>query len=86
MACGCFPIAGDIPSIRDWIQHGINGLLMDPKKPEAIANEILSALSSPHLITNASKINYELVQNQASLEVNLPKIKKLYFELLNKRG
>ena len=30
MACGCFPIAGDIESIREWITPGKNGMLIDP--------------------------------------------------------
>jgi glycosyltransferase involved in cell wall biosynthesis len=25
MACGCFPVAGDLESIREWIKHGENG-------------------------------------------------------------
>jgi glycosyltransferase involved in cell wall biosynthesis len=29
MACGCFPVAGDLESIREWITHGQNGLLFD---------------------------------------------------------
>ena len=30
MALGCFPIAGDIESVREWITPGVNGILVDP--------------------------------------------------------
>src|SRR5262249_50293047 len=30
MASGTFPIVGDLPSIREWIAHGVNGSLVDP--------------------------------------------------------
>ena len=33
MACGCFPVAGDLESIREWIENGRNGLLVDPGQP-----------------------------------------------------
>ncbi len=36
MACGCFPIAGDLESIREWITDGVNGLLVDPGDPSCI--------------------------------------------------
>ena len=38
MACGCFPVAGDLESIREWITHGQNGLLVDPNDPQSIAD------------------------------------------------
>ena len=40
LACGCFPIAGDIESLREWITPGENGLLVDPGDPEALAEAI----------------------------------------------
>ena len=29
MACGCFPVAGDIASLREWIEDGKNGLISE---------------------------------------------------------
>jgi hypothetical protein len=33
MACGSFPVVGDIESMREWIEPGVNGLLVDPHSP-----------------------------------------------------
>ena len=44
MACGCFPVAGDLESIREWITHGQNGLLVDPNDRQSIADGILLAI------------------------------------------
>ena len=30
MACGSFPIVGDLASLREWIEPGVNGLAVDP--------------------------------------------------------
>ena len=32
IACGCFPVAGDLESIREWITPNENGLLFDSNR------------------------------------------------------
>ena len=46
IACGCFPVAGDLESIREWITPKENGLLFDPKDPQSIAAALISALEN----------------------------------------
>ena len=49
MACGCFPVAGDIELIREWITPGVNGLLVEPTSPAAVADAIQLALDQCRL-------------------------------------
>jgi glycosyltransferase involved in cell wall biosynthesis len=65
MACGCFPIAGDIESLREWITPGINGLLVDPGDPTALAEAILNAILQPELRRQARERNLEMVKERA---------------------
>jgi glycosyltransferase involved in cell wall biosynthesis len=65
MACGTFPVAGDLESLREWITPGVNGLLVDPDDPEALAKAILQALQQPDLRRQARKINTRLVEERA---------------------
>src|SRR5207302_7593895 len=44
MACGSFPIVGDIPPLREWIDPGVNGLMVDPNDSDALSNAMISAL------------------------------------------
>jgi glycosyltransferase involved in cell wall biosynthesis len=69
MSCGCFPIAGDIESLREWITPGVNGLLVEPEKPQALAEALLIALSQPRLRSAAAEINLKLIESRA--EINL---------------
>ena len=69
MACGCFPIVGDIESLREWIVPGRNGFLVEPGKPQALAEALLTALSQPRLRQEAAKINQQIIRNRA--EINL---------------
>ncbi len=68
MACGCLPIAGDIESIREWITDDENGLLVDPRDPQALANAILKGLSSAPLRTNAARLNNLIIKKRAETE------------------
>jgi glycosyltransferase involved in cell wall biosynthesis len=65
MACGCLPVAGDIESLREWINPGENGLLVDPGDPQALAAAILQALDDPELCARALQINTRLVAERA---------------------
>jgi glycosyltransferase involved in cell wall biosynthesis len=65
MACGCFPIAGDLESIREWIRHGENGLLVDATRPEPLADAILQALQDTNLRREAAGLNHELILQHA---------------------
>lgn len=65
MASGCFPIAGDIESLREWIEPGVNGLLVDPGNPRALANAILYVLEQPAMQARAATHNYRLINERA---------------------
>jgi len=34
IACGVFPVVGNIASVREWIEHGVNGLLCDQENAD----------------------------------------------------
>jgi glycosyltransferase involved in cell wall biosynthesis len=65
MACGCFPVAGDLESIREWITPGVNGLLFDPGDPCSLADAVLLALEQPNLRQQAQQQNARLISQRA---------------------
>lgn len=48
-ACGRPIVATDVPGCRDVVQHGVNGLLVPPKDPQALAEAVLRLLNDPAL-------------------------------------
>jgi glycosyltransferase involved in cell wall biosynthesis len=78
MACGCFPIAGDIESIREWITPGENGLLVDPSDPDELASAILACASQPELRKNAQERNLQLVRERAEYHQTILAAEKFY--------
>ena len=78
MACGCFPVAGDLESIREWITHGQNGLLVNPNDPQSIADAILLGLEKEDLRRNAAGLNAKIISAKAEYGVNMEKVRKFY--------
>ncbi len=65
MACGCFPVAGDLESIREWITPGQNGLLVNAGDPDSIANAVLLALGREDLRQEAAGLNEKIITSRA---------------------
>jgi glycosyltransferase involved in cell wall biosynthesis len=78
MVCGCFPVVGDLEALREWITPGVNGLLVEPNKPQALAEALLLALDQPALRTRAATINRELVRERAEVGVVREKLRLFY--------
>ncbi|MBA3073451.1 MAG: glycosyltransferase family 4 protein [Anaerolineae bacterium] len=82
MALGCFPICGDIQSIREWITDGVNGLLVDPANPGALAEAILHALDNTDLRASAAKRNALVIRERAGIQSARNKVKEFYEQLV----
>ncbi len=61
MATGTFPVAGSIPSVREWVEDGVNGLLCDQSSPQSLASAILRALDDDALRQRAAAHNAEMI-------------------------
>jgi glycosyltransferase involved in cell wall biosynthesis len=81
MACGCFPIAGDLESIREWIVHGENGILTDATDARILANAILAALENKNLRQQAAGLNQNLIQQRAEYARCMLQVEGFYSRL-----
>jgi len=78
MACGCFPVAGDIESIREWIDPGENGFLVDPTDPEALARAIVQAFARKDLRAQAAGLNQKRIQERADYSTCMAQARRFY--------
>lgn len=81
MACGCFPIAGDLESIREWIDDDLNGLLIDPGDSTELAGAVSRALSDETLRTKGIEHNYRLVAEKATYVEVMAKAEAFYRQI-----
>ena len=80
MACGCFPVVGDIESMREWVVPGINGLLVDATSPRSLAEGIITALESPALWESVKKENARIIAERAEYRRCMAMTEALYLE------
>ncbi|KAA0277194.1 MAG: glycosyltransferase [Chloroflexi bacterium] len=83
MACGCFPAAGDLESIREWITHGQNGLLFDSNDPQSIADAILLGLEREDLRAEAAGLNAKIVSARAEYGACMKRVEGFYSVIRN---
>ncbi len=81
MACGCFPVAGDLESIREWICDGENGLLFDPADPQALARAVIRAIQDKGLRQRAAGQNAQLIAERADYARSMERAERFYHML-----
>jgi glycosyltransferase involved in cell wall biosynthesis len=81
MACGSFPICGDLDSIREWIEDGKNGLLVSPANPAAVAAAVVRAASDARLRRGAAERNRRIIAERAEWRGVMGRVEKFYHEL-----
>lgn len=84
MACSTFPICGDLESIREWITHGENGLLVDPTNPKSLADAIVWALKDSTMRKRAAKINAQIIAERADYNMDMQKAGDFYQSVLDR--
>jgi glycosyltransferase involved in cell wall biosynthesis len=85
MACGCFPVVGNIESMREWIQPGVNGLLVDATSPAALAEAIVAALDHPDLRVAARIENARIIARRADYGGCMALVEAFYEKVVSSR-
>lgn len=82
MACGCFPIVGDLESLREWITPAINGFVTPADDPSMTADFILAAFANKELRQKAAQINMELIEKRADYFKVMENVKQSYLDVI----
>jgi glycosyltransferase involved in cell wall biosynthesis len=78
LACGAAVIASGTPPVREMIEHGRNGLLVDFFDVGGFAATVEKIIDAPGDAELLRKNAEEMIRGQYSLDVCLPQILKLY--------
>jgi len=82
MACGLFPIVTDLPANREWIESGVNGLLVPPDDEVALAQAIVRAAQDPQWRENAGRQNRQAIARRANWHENMAQVAQAYQALI----
>jgi len=85
MAVGLFPIVSDIEGNREWITEGVNGFLVDPHDPDALAERIVLALRRVDWRRKVCQQNKEIVKQRALRKNQMYIVEQAYRELVSRQ-
>ena len=71
-------MVGDLESIREWIEDGVNGLFVDPGDPEALAEAVIRVLSDTDLRAQSAERNFQLIAERATNADVMAKAEEFY--------
>ncbi len=81
MACGVPVVATAVGGIPDAIQDGVNGLLVEPGQPEALARAIVAILSDDALRTRLRELAHRDARKRYSADIVVGDLERMYREL-----
>jgi len=86
MACGIPVVLGDLPQLREWVDNGINGLLVPPRDPVALADGIREIFDAPSgRIADFALHNLQRVEREVDSREAAARIKRLVRDHARKR-
>jgi len=86
MACGCFPVATDIPANAQWIDPERNGLLFKSGDAAQLADCIARAAADAPLREAAALINRATVEQRANWRHSVLRMSGIYDRAMQARG
>ena len=86
MAAGCPTIYTKRGSGPELIEHGHNGLLVDPDRPDEIAAAIVSLLKDPGLANRLGRLGRRLVEEKFSWATLYAQNVNFYHDSLQRFG
>ena len=85
MACGCYPIATDIPANAQWLRESNSGALYPPGDAARLAACIEAAADDAAGRAAAARENRAIVEQRADWRVGVRRMQSLYGELMRER-
>jgi glycosyltransferase involved in cell wall biosynthesis len=84
MACGLPVIATSVGGNAEIVKNGVNGILVPPKNPDALAEAIKELSGSREKAGRMGSEARKLTEEKFSIEGNSGKTENLYEEIINK--
>lgn len=84
MSCGDVPVISDLPSVREWIIDGWNGILVDPNNVEQIADSIVSLLENEIKRKSFGERNWKLIKERGDQDYWMGNLEEIYYSLFKK--
>ncbi len=82
MACGVFPVVTDLEANREWIEDGVNGIILESNDPDELAGRVIKAVVDRPGMEEAKGKNLRIIEERGLWEDNMKKAESRMLELL----
>ncbi len=82
MACGDVPVISNLPCVREWINDGWNGILVNPNNIGQIADSIVRLLENQEMRKSFAERNWKLICEKGDQDYWMGKMEELYYSLV----
>lgn len=82
MACGVPVIASDLPSLREWITPGENGLLVSASDPQSLAQAIIQLSKDKDLQEKFHRESLAIIRVRGDHEKEMSKMETIYQDII----
>jgi glycosyltransferase involved in cell wall biosynthesis len=83
-ACGCFPIATDIPANTQWITQGLNGYIYPAGDVNSLAQRIMNSLNGSAMRQSAKTENRRIAEEHLDWNICASRMEKIYEQVIAK--
>lgn len=83
LACGCVPVVSPVKSVLEWVEHGLNGLVVDPDNTREMVDALIRALDDDALRARAITINLKAVEERAEYNTSMLRAETFYSQVLS---
>ena len=83
MACGCFPIASNIPANAQWITDGLNGYLYPAGDVTRLVDAIEMAMEKKELRLSARSLNRTIVETKVDWRICVKRMDDIYEQVID---
>lgn len=81
MACGLPVIVSNAPAYYEWVEDGINGIIVPKGDSKALAESLIGLLLNPQLCNEMGKRNLEITRKRADWEKNFDTLEEIYMTM-----
>ena len=85
MSCGDVPVISDLPSVRELLKDGWNGILVDPNNVDQIADSIIRMLEDDKMRESFAERNWKLIREKGDQDYWMGRMEELYYQLIEER-
>ena len=86
MATGLVPIVADLPQLREWIEHGVDGYVVPQHDTNSLASLLSRSYENPQVLSQMSALSVEKIRRRASYEACSKQTRELVLSIVGMSG